>query len=766
MSRFVFYVFFLFSCLPAVSQQHLAEKRQNGYLEQLLPLLRAPRNNAPLVTSEDKTWFDWQERTGELPPDFQNMPSIPFLPNPLILQEGTANIPIRSSEQWDQKKDWIKKEVQHWLTGTFPEAPKNLSSTILAEHFEPNGVKVRMVELKFGPEEKGRLTVELLIPPGTGPYPVFMTQWNHRGWAEIAVRRGYIGVIYAGADSKDDTDAYASLYPKYDFTTLMRRAWGAMRAVDYLYTLTEVDKCKIAIAGHSRNGKQALMAAAFDHRIAAVIPSSGGTAGENSFRFTDDRFDNESLDEISANFPHWLHPRLRFFHGREHKLPVDQNLLMSLIAPRGLLLSSAITEGQGNPWGIEQNYHSLTDVYEFLGKKENLAIRLRQGRHAALARDIEAFIDFLDYVFKRRNTPPENELFYNYTFEAWQKLSGEEVDPLAFPIHPNGQGIGLGKANKKSVNEHLTWLLGDEPPGAKAAGPFTITRTALSDDFLGDVIQREVIANAKKIVLGPYNALSDYQFAYLHIPEPAEPKVKIPVVILLHEYAYGTGFGRRSAHLIGDYLKAGFAVITLDMIGFGSRIEEGTLFYQRYPNWSKMGKMIADVKAAVDAIHDLELLDSANIFVSGYALGGTVALLTAAHDSRIAGVAVSSAFTPLRHASEHVEGLKAYSHLHGLIPRLGFFKDHPQRIPIDFPEIIASLEPRSVFILAPELDRHADLDRIKAEIIPVKQYYEERGLYNFKIEFPLEVNRFVTEHQKEMVKWTIEQLNRTAPTTD
>src|SRR5690606_18107013 len=295
MSRFVFYVFFLFSCLPAVSQQHLAEKRQNGYLEQLLPLLRAPRNNAPLVTSEDKTWFDWQERTGELPPDFQNMPSIPFLPNPLILQEGTANIPIRSSEQWDQKKDWIKKEVQHWLTGTFPEAPKNLSSTILAEDIEPNGVKVRMVELKFGPEEKGRLTVELLIPPGKGPFPVFMTQWNHRGWAEIAVRRGYIGVIYAGADSKDDTDAYASLYPKYDFTTLMRRAWGAMRAVDYLYTLTEVDKCKIAIAGHSRNGKQALMAAAFDHRIAAVIPSSGGTAGENSFRFTDDRFDNESL---------------------------------------------------------------------------------------------------------------------------------------------------------------------------------------------------------------------------------------------------------------------------------------------------------------------------------------------------------------------------------------------------------------------------------------------------------------------------------------
>src|SRR5690606_36684200 len=119
MSRFVFYVFFLFSCLPAVSQQHLAEKRQNGYLEQLLPLLRAPRNNAHLVTSENKTWFDWQERTGELPPDFQNMPSIPFLPNPLILQEGTAYIPIRSSEQWDQKKIGSKKRCNIGLQAPF-----------------------------------------------------------------------------------------------------------------------------------------------------------------------------------------------------------------------------------------------------------------------------------------------------------------------------------------------------------------------------------------------------------------------------------------------------------------------------------------------------------------------------------------------------------------------------------------------------------------------------------------------------------------------
>jgi hypothetical protein len=39
----------------------------------------------------------------------------------------------------------------------------------------------------------------------------------------------------------------------------------------------EVDKNKSGITGNSRNGKQALLAAAFDERISAVVPSSGNT---------------------------------------------------------------------------------------------------------------------------------------------------------------------------------------------------------------------------------------------------------------------------------------------------------------------------------------------------------------------------------------------------------------------------------------------------------------------------------------------------------
>jgi hypothetical protein len=164
-----------------------------------------------------------------------------------------------------------------------------------------------------------------MIPPGRGPFPVFLTnQPRSHGWVAPAVRRGYIGGVYYATDpiygNGDDSDGYIDIYPDYDFSCLARWAWAGMRAVDYLYTLPEVDKNKIAISGHSRNGKQALLAGAFDDRIAAVIPSSGNTGEADPWRYTSDMFVNESLEQITGNFPYWFHPRLRFFAGREDKL--------------------------------------------------------------------------------------------------------------------------------------------------------------------------------------------------------------------------------------------------------------------------------------------------------------------------------------------------------------------------------------------------------------------------------------------------------------
>ena len=78
------------------------------------------------------------------------------------------------------------------------------------------------MRLAFGPGRQATLRLELLIPEGKGPFPVFMTQHNHRPWALIALRRGYLGCVYAGADSQDDTDTFVEPYAEFDWSRLTR----------------------------------------------------------------------------------------------------------------------------------------------------------------------------------------------------------------------------------------------------------------------------------------------------------------------------------------------------------------------------------------------------------------------------------------------------------------------------------------------------------------------------------------------------------------
>src|SRR5665647_509462 len=78
--------------------------------------------------------------------NIDHLPSIPFLPDPLLLDEGGSNIPVVSQGQWKQKQDWIRQQYQHWVSGSVPPPPKTFHVKILEERGE-EGVKLRTVEL-------------------------------------------------------------------------------------------------------------------------------------------------------------------------------------------------------------------------------------------------------------------------------------------------------------------------------------------------------------------------------------------------------------------------------------------------------------------------------------------------------------------------------------------------------------------------------------------------------------------------------------------
>jgi pimeloyl-ACP methyl ester carboxylesterase len=694
-----------------------ATAKRKAYLTQLLAML--PPSPA---------WNEWLQRTGELPPDFDTLPSMVDPPDPLLLEEQGRPVRIASKEQWASKRELLKEMFQHYVTGRFPPPPNNVRAEILKETTEGE-ITVRDVLLSFGPGLKGKLHLQLLIPPGAGPFPVFMTTSVARPWVEIALRRGYIGCIVAASDGGDDTEFFAPLYPDYDFVCLARRAWGLSRAVDYLITLPVVDKAKITFTDHSRGGKLATWAGAFDERLAAIVASSPVTGGAIPWRYCADRYFNETLEMTTRNYPHWYHPRLRFFVGRENKLPIDMHEMVALIAPRAYMDTLGINEWEVNAWGEERGFLAARRVYEFLGAKDRIALRFRPGIHPTYGSDIEEYLDWYDTVLGRRTFPQPELLLYDYSFEKWKSLSGENIDAKSYPEKTPGDLV-IGdldwKAKREQLRKNILWGLGEFPPHVRAQGPKGLTSSppgAGAPPELGyadEILNRprataEVDRTTFNGASVPYSNNGNLT-GELYYPRGARPDAKLPVVIWLHPYSYSTGYSRlpilpmgpvfggmleeQSAYLLGTYplqeggymgtdflgnplVLQGYGVFTYDMIGFGARIPEVQRFYQRFPRWSLMGKMVDDVRSAVDMLSGNDRIDSHRIYVMGYSLGGTVALLSAALDDRIAGAVSFSGFTPLR--TETVDkgtgNLENLAFIHGLIPRLGFFKGNEKRLP-------------------------------------------------------------------------------------
>ncbi len=774
----------VFLCGTAAAQNQTQTRQQ--VLEELQQIL-LPSRTPPTgrINATDKTWEDWVKRTGELPPDFDSMPSLAELPDPLMLDEDGRQVPVTTPEHWLRKKQWIRGQVERWMFGTMPPRPDNLRSRVTDERREGTST-VRDVMLEFGPGHRGKLRVQLIIPGGKGPFPVFLT--NHarnKPWLYTAVNRGYIACVYYATDPRyengDDSDAFIELYPEYDFSCLGRWAWSASRAVDYLERLPEVDKNKIGLTGHSRNGKQALLAAAFDERIGAVIPSSGNTGEIIPWRFNANPYAVESLELLTGAQSHWFHPRLHFFAGREHKLPVDQNLLLAMVAPRGLMMYSGYAESAANPLAFEQAYRSALRAYQFLGHPEKIWLHLREGEHATTAEDIETFIDFFDAVFGRKERRKSETWIHGYDFDTWREGTGERIDVSRFPERSPEDFVPASRAEwesqKQKIREAIKAVLGPEAPHV----PFQAKKRLggmiwAGEGWLATLFgrptderhwQQRLAASGMGVATVPFG---DGLAGRLFYPADADGKPKAgpwPVAVWLHPYAYSTGWSARSPWNPNatDYLadqrpsfaslvRRGVAVFAFDQIGFGSRLHQAQRFYERYPQWSLMGKMVKDTRDAIEALAAMEEIDASRISLFGYSLGAKVGLLTAAFDGRVRSVAAVCGVEALRLNSRGTEGLRHYSHIHGLLPRLGFFVGHEPRAPFDYDEIVALAAPRPVLIVAPTRDRYAPVEDVRREVEASRRVYRLMGRDEaLEFQTPTDINRFSRATQERVFDW-------------
>jgi dienelactone hydrolase len=733
------------------------------------------QQNLPAVPE----WNAWQQKTGELPPDFDALRSANFLPEPFQFADGrTVTMPA----SWPQRRAEIRELFEKHVIGRIPPKPK-LDRVVPLEETQGEGYFTRKVRLEYGPESKATTEVTVTIPAGAGPFPVLIGS----GWAGALVRRGYISASYSG--SVDQVSNLPQLYPDFDFATMGQRAWISQMVVDYLFTLPEVDHARIAVTGYSREGKMAMTAAAIDPRVAAVIAGSTGVGGVLPWRLSGERGMGEGIESTTRMFPLWFAPQLRFFSGREDRLPVDANLLISLVAPRACLMNWGLNDEVSNVWGGEQSYHSALKVYRALGQPDRLGLMRLPGFHGA--NDQELCLDWLDIQFGRSARTWTNHLLYPWDFSEWQKrsrevASGTGVPPVILPIQGrDARATTLAEAEKQSAETRqvVQWLLGDAPPRlAPGAGggrggfpgrgpPPTSMKPVPNPGQLAPDVPAWVVAR-NSIEFGwndPARSAADTRrirfgsglTGDLYFPAGTPEGAKLPTVIWLHGYSYPLGYMwvyRRDLHPVLALVKAGYAVLAFDQCGFGARQSEIGPFYDRYPKWSQLGRMVEDTRAAIDALEKETFVDPQRISLFGYTLGGMVALHTAALDARVKGVVAVSGFTPMRTdtADRHTGGLARFSVQRPVLPQLGRFIGREKEIPYDYDALLAAVAPRPVLVVQPSMDRDATPADVRAAVENARRIYALHGTgaaEQLSLDEPHDYQRLPAATQDRAIAW-------------
>ena len=362
------------------------------------------------------------------------------LPDPLVMENGDT---VESAEDWfERRRPEVLGLFREHVYGHRPGPPESVEFDVVEEDPEAmeGAATLKRVNIRSLHGEGEHAFELILFIPNDAPEPVpaFMLM-NNRGpentdptreelsgfWpAEDVIERGYAVAAFRVSDVAPDSagsfrEAAMSLFedPEEDRTpngwgALAAWGWGASRAMDYFETDGAVDASRIALLGHSRGGKASLWGGAEDERFAIVISNNSGCGGAAISR----RRFGETVARINENFPHWFCLNFREYDGRENALPVDQHMLVALMAPRPVYVASAEDDGWADPRGEFLAAYHAGPVFSLVGETPlpaddmpepgepahgTVGYHIREGGHNLTPEDWGYYMDFADTHFGR-----------------------------------------------------------------------------------------------------------------------------------------------------------------------------------------------------------------------------------------------------------------------------------------------------------------------------------------------------------------------------
>lgn len=373
------------------------------------------------------------------------LPIVEEPPDPFVTFDGRA---ITSAGEWTTiRKPELARLFGYYVYGFAPDVPANTTATEVARATLASGVQYRELEVTYGPAGTPPIYLALFEPATPSETrPVFLVlnacgnqtvtsapevrvsdAWveatcdKARGShadkfpVEAVVARGAVFATFHQSDVAPDdvldkehangifTHFSVDGEPGTEWGTIAAWSFGMSRAIDALQNDPGVDPHRIATVGHSRRGKVALLTAALDDRVAIAFPHQSGTAGATMTRADL----GEPVFSINLVFPHWFAPHYKAFGDEERTLPVDQHLLLGMVAPRPVLVTNGASDDWADPPGAKWSVEMASPIYDLLGVPGaladgtggfdfggNLAWHVRDGGHSLEHRDWDTFLAF------------------------------------------------------------------------------------------------------------------------------------------------------------------------------------------------------------------------------------------------------------------------------------------------------------------------------------------------------------------------------------